>query len=300
VSGASTGGGTVHDDLGIFARTFPRDTAGQVARAVQQAGFGLVQLNLSSFGLPTIPPGEVLAGLDLAGIRSAFADFGVSIWGVSVTYNMIDPDAGRRARATAQARAFIERIPELGAGVATLCTGTRDPSDIWRGHPDNAREGSWTDLRASLAELLPAARTAGIRLGIEPEPANVVSGAVAARRLLHELGGDAGLVGIVLDPANLVQVPTAHQQRDILTAAFTGLADDIVCLHAKDVTEAGYAAAGHGLLDYELIFGLRATLPRPVPVIVQDVSEADSIRVREMLAGLLRRHPWAPDPAGPA
>ena len=292
-------GGRTDRDLGIFARTFRRDTAAQVARAVRQAGFSLIQLNLSSFGLPTIPPGDVLAGLDLPGIRGAFADCGIGIWGVSVTYNMIDPDAGRRARVTAQARAFIERIPELGAQVATLCTGTRDRTDIWRGHPDNARESSWSDLRASLAELLPAARTAGIRLGIEPEPANVVSGAVAARRLLHELGGDAGLVGIVLDPANLVQVPTAHQQRGILTAAFTGLADDIIGLHAKDVAEAGYAAAGRGLLDYELIFRLRATLPRPVPVIVQDASEADSIRVREMLAGLLRRHPWPPDRGGP-
>jgi sugar phosphate isomerase/epimerase len=287
-------------DLGIFARTFRRDTAAQVARAVQQAGFGLIQLNLGSFGLPTIPPGEVLAGLDLPGIRGAFTDCGISIWGVSVTYNMIDPDAGRRARATAQARAFIERIPELGAQVATLCTGTRDPSDIWRGHPDNAHEDSWSDLRASLAELLPAARMAGIRLGIEPEPANVVSSAVAARRLLHELGGDAGLAGIVLDPANLIQVRTARQQRDILTAAFTSLADDIVGLHAKDVTEAGYAAAGRGLLDYELIFSLRATLARPVPVIVQDASEADSIRVREMLAGLLQRYPGPVVPGGPA
>ena len=296
----SAGEAAVRDDLGVFARTFPRDTAAQVAEAVQQAGFGLVQLNLNSFGLPTIPSGEVLAGLDLAGIRAAFADRGISIWAVSVTYNMIDPDAGRRARDTAQARAFIGRIPELGAQVATLCTGTRDRSDIWRGHPDNARESSWADLRASLAELLPAARAAGIRLGVEPEPANVVTSAVAARRLLHELGGDAGLVGIVLDPANLVQVPTAHQQRDILTAAFTSLADDIVGLHAKDVTETGYAAAGRGLLDYELIFSLRATLPGPVPVIVQDASETDSVRVREMLAGLLRRHPGPPGPGGPA
>jgi sugar phosphate isomerase/epimerase len=128
----------------------------------------------------------------------------------------------------------------------------------------------------------------------------VVSSAVAARRLLHELGADAGLVGIVLDPANLVQAPTAHQQRDILTAAFTSLADNVVGLHAKDVTEAGYAAAGCGLLDYELIFSLRAALPRPVPVIVQDASEADSVRVREMLAGLLRRHPWPPDSGRPA
>lgn len=287
-------------DLGIFARTFRRETAAQVALAVQQAGFGLVQLNLSSFGLPTIPSGEVLAGLDLPGIRGVFADHGIKIWGVSLTYNMIDPDAGRRARDTAQARAFIGRIPELGAQVATLCTGTRDPADIWSGHPDNARDSAWRDLRASLAELLPAAQTAGLRLGIEPESANVISSAGAARRLLDELGGDAALVGIVLDPANLVQPATANQQRDILTGAFTDLADEIVVLHAKDVVESGYAAAGAGLLDYELIFGLRAALPRPVPVIVQDATEADSLRVREMLAGLLRRHPGPRDPGGPA
>ncbi len=281
-------------DLGIFARTFRRDTAEQVAQAVGQAGYRLVQLNLSSFGLPTIPAGPALAGLDLPGICRTFAGHGIGIWGVSLTYNMIDPDPARRARATAQATAFIERIPELGAQVATLCTGTRDASDMWRGHPDNARPSAWADLRATLAELLPAARAAGIRLGVEPEMANVVSGAAAARRLLGELGGDSALVGIVLDPANLVEPSTAPAQHRILAGAFDDLAEDIVCLHAKDVADSGYAAAGTGLLDYELILGLRAGLPRPVPVIVQDASESDSIRVRGLLSELLRRHPWAP------
>jgi sugar phosphate isomerase/epimerase len=279
-------------DLGIFARTFPRDTAAQVARAVQQAGYGLVQLNLSSFGLPTIPADATLAGLDLPGIRAAFADHGIGIWGVSLTYNMIDPAAERRDQTTAQARAFIERIPELGARFATLCTGTRDGSNMWRGHPDNSGPGAWRDLRATLAELLPAARAAGIRLGIEPEGANVVSSAAAATRLLRELGGDAALVGIVRDPANLVPVAAADRQAQILAGAFDDLAEHIVCLHAKDVVESGYAAAGVGLLDYELIFGLRTALPRRVPVIVQDASEADSIRVRSMLADLLRRYQW--------
>jgi sugar phosphate isomerase/epimerase len=284
--------GDLSSGLGIFARTFRRDTAAQVAQAVHEAGFGVVQLNLNSFGLPTIPAGSTLAGLDLPGIRAAFTDRGIGIWGVSLTYNMIDPQVERRQRTTAQARAFIERIPELGARFATLCTGTRDPSSIWRGHQDNSRESSWSDLRATLAELLPAARAAGIRLGVEPESANVICDAAAASRLLRELGGDSALVGIVLDPANLVQVSTAHRQDQILAGAFGELAPNIVCLHAKDVVESGYAAAGVGLLDYQLIFRLRAALPRPVPVIVQDASEGDSIRVRDMLAALLRRHPW--------
>jgi sugar phosphate isomerase/epimerase len=278
--------------LGIFARTFRRASAAEVAQAVQRAGFRLVQLNLTSFGQPTIPAGPALAGLDLAGIGGVFADHGVGIWGVSLTYNMIDPDAGRRQRATAQARAFLERIPELGARFATLCTGTRDPANIWRGHPDNASPAAWSDLRATLAELLPAARSAGLRLGVEPEGANVVSDAAAAARLLGELGADAALIGIVLDPANLVQVSTAPRQGQILAGAFGALGEHTVGLHAKDVVASGYAAAGTGLLDYELIFGLRAALPRAVPVIVQDTTEDDAGRVRDLLADLLRRHPW--------
>jgi hypothetical protein len=58
-------------------------------------------------------------------------------------------------------------------------------------------------------------------------------------------------------------------------------------MHAKDVVSSGYAAAGLGLLDYELIVELRARLSRPVPVIVQDATEDDSVRVRELLESLV-------------
>ena len=151
---------------------------------------------------------------------------------------------------------------------------------------------AWEDLRSTLDGLLPAARDAGIRLGVEPEGANVVTGAAAARRLLDELGPDDMLTGIVLDPANLIEVSTAPRQHQILTEAFRLLAGQIVCLHAKDVSRTGPAAAGTGLLDYRLIFKLRAGLPRPVPVIVQDAGETDTGRVRTMLTGLMRDYPW--------
>jgi sugar phosphate isomerase/epimerase len=289
----SSGTVSSQPDLGIFARVFRRTSPAEVAQAVAAAGFGQVQLNLSSFGQPTIPGPDELARLDLDGIRAAFAEQGIGIWGVSLTFNLIDPDAGRRAAAISRARAFLARIPELGADFATICTGTRDPADMWRAHPGNDRPDAWADLRAGLDQLLPAAGAAGIRLGIEPEQANVVSSAAAARRLLDELGPDAGLTGIVLDPANLVQVATAADQDRILTGAFDQLADEVVCLHAKDVVESGYAAAGVGLLDYDLIFRLRAGLPRPVPVIVQDVTEADAPRVRELLTRMGQAYPRA-------
>lgn len=280
------------DRLGVFARSFPRESAAAVADAVVAAGYETVQLNLSAVGLPTIPADP--DAVDLAGIAAAFADRGVGVWGVSVTYNAIDPDPDRRRELTARAARFLARVPELGAGFATLCTGTRDPENMWRRHPDNDTPAAWRDLRSTVDVLLAAAADAGIRLGVEPEGANVVADAGRAARLLAELGPDAGLVGIVLDPANLVTPEQAADQRAILTAAADTLAGSVVCLHAKDVTPAGYAAAGDGLLDYELILSLRAGLPAPVPVVVQDVTEADARRVRDFLAAGLARHPWTP------
>ena len=262
--------------LGIFARVFRRPSADEVALAVAAAGFDLVQLNLNSFGLPTIPDVDAV---DFASIRGSFDRSGVAIWGLSATYNMIAPDRAKRATSTRAATALIARAPELGATAVTLCTGTRDPDDIWRAHPDNADPSAWRDMRATLDELLPAAAAAGVRLGIEPEGANVVRDAHAAARLLAELGAEAAHVGIVLDPANLLTQATIGRQRDILTTAVDLLGEFVICLHAKDVVTSGYAAAGSGDLDYGLVFELAGRLPHRVPTIIQDATEDDVPRV---------------------
>ena len=275
--------GTGRRDLGIFARTFPRSSAGEVATAVSAAGYGLVQLNLSAVGLPTLPAPAEHGQLDFGPVRQAFDERGIGIWGLSASYNMIHPDPAVRAAQTEAAVALIGRAPELGATAVTLCTGSRDPDNMWRRHPGNDEPAAWQDLRATLDRLLPAAAAAGVRLGIEPEPGNVVADARRARRLLDELGGDAGLTGIILDPANLVTVATAGQQGPILAEAASLLAGSIFCVHAKDVVESGYAAAGTGLLDYQLVFRLLAGIPADAPLIVQDAAEDDVARVRDFL-----------------
>jgi sugar phosphate isomerase/epimerase len=276
-------GGSGRHDLGIFARTFPRDSPGEVAAAVAAAGFGLIQLNLSSVGLPTLPAAADQGELNFAAIRQAFDDRGIGTWGLSASYNMIHPDPAVRAAQTEAAAALIGRAPELGVTAVTLCTGSRNPDNMWQRHPGNDEPAAWRDLRATFGQLLPAAAAAGVRLGVEPEPGNVISSAARARRLLDELGGDAGLIGIILDPANLVTVATAGQQAAILEEAAELLAGSIFCVHAKDVVESGYAAAGTGLLDYDLVFRLLAGLPAQTPLIVQDAAEDDVARVRDFL-----------------
>ncbi len=280
-------------DLGIFARIFTRPAAPDVAAAVAGAGFGITQLNLSAVGLPTLPPADLDVGFGAIG--AAFAAQRVTIWGLSATYNVIHPDPSVRHQGTARAKALISRAAELGAGVVTLCTGSRDGDDMWRAHPDNLAEEAWRDMRASLDQLLAAAERAGVASASSPSRGTSSPAPTGRVRLLAELGPDSGLVGIVLDPANLVSPSTLADQDRVLRAAFADLGEHTVALHAKDVVPDGaYAAAGRGGLDYDLVFALHARLPRPVPVIIQDATEADVPRTR---AFLLERAGLAAGPA---
>jgi sugar phosphate isomerase/epimerase len=277
--GGHGGIGGLAERLGIFARTFPRQTPEEVAGAVARAGYALAHWNFAAVGRSTLA-GDV-GRAEVAAVRRAFDRAGVAIPSVSATFNLIHPDPERRAAQTEQAVRLIGLVPELGAEVVTLCSGTRDPDDMWRAHPQNLAEDAWTDLRRTLEVLLAPAGEAGVRLGIEPEPGNVVRDARTAARLLGELGHDAP-VGIVLDPANLLSPETVWRQSEILAEAVDLLGPRVVGIQAKDVAAAGTAAAGSGLLDYPSVLRLLARLP-PVPLIVQDASEDDAARVGDDL-----------------
>jgi sugar phosphate isomerase/epimerase len=262
--------------LGIFARTFRRARAEEVAEAVRAAGYSLGHWNFAAIGLPTLAGGVEPRVFDR--VRAAFEAAQLRIPSVSGTFNAIHPDPDRRAEQTRHAERLIRLAPLLGARVVTLCTGTRDPGNMWRGHPDNTTASAWRDLRASLEPLLAAAAGARIVLGVEPEAGNVVRDAATAARLLAELG-DTAPVGIVFDPANLLTPGTVSQQERILTEAVDLLGPRIVGVHAKDVVDGGYAAAGAGSMNYQLVLQLFDRIAQ-VPVIVQDAAEHDAARVR--------------------
>jgi sugar phosphate isomerase/epimerase len=233
--------------LGIFARTFRRETPQEVAAAVTQAGYPLAHWNFAAIGRPTL--GGDVCQAQVAAVRGAFDGAGVAIPSVSATFNLIHPDTALRAAQTAQAVRLIGLVPELGAEVVTLCSGTRDPGDMWRAHPGNLAGDAWSDLRRTLDDLLGAAGDAGVRLGIEPEPGNVVGDASRAARLLDELGPDAP-VGIVLDPANLLSPESVPRQSEVLAQAVALLGPAVIGVQAKDVAASGASAPGAGLLDY--------------------------------------------------
>jgi len=236
--------------IGIMARTFVRPTIEATLDAVADHGIRSVQFNLSCAGLPDLPDH---LDPDLCDrIRQGMAARGIAMSALSGTFNMIDPDRRRREEGLRRLGELVKACARLGASVVTLCTGTRDPENMWRRHPGNDAPEAWEDLVASMRQAVEIAEETGVTLAFEPEVSNVVDSARKARRLLDEIGSPR--LKVVMDGANIFHKGELPRMREILDEAFALLGPDIALAHAKDLDrdgEAGHLAAGTGLLDYD-------------------------------------------------
>ncbi len=235
--------------IGIFAKTFVRQTLGATLDAVAAHGIRAVQFNLSCAGLPTLP--DALAAATCDAIHAAHAERSLTMAAISGTFNMIHPDPQVRSDGLRRLGVLAASCTRLGAPLITLCTGSRDTGNMWRRHPDNDSPEAWRDLLESMEVALIGAERCSVHLGVEPEVANVIDSARKARRLLDELRSP--WLKIVMDGANLFHAGELARQRAVLDEAFDLLGGDIALAHAKDLRAdgaAGDAAAGTGLLDY--------------------------------------------------
>jgi len=245
--------------LGIFAKTFARPSLEEVFDALVQYGLETFQFNFACAGLPSLPE-AVEPGL-WRRIRAAGETRGLVMAGVSATFNMIHPDLAQRREGLRRLGMVIDGCSELGTSLVSLCTGTRDPGNMWRAHPDNEQPEAWRDLLASLTAVLPQAEARGVILAVEPETGNVVNSALRARSLLDEL--KSASLRIILDPANLVHPGHRPRMREIMDEALDVLGDDLVMAHAKELGEDDHpaepsVALGEGVLDWDYYLnGLR-------------------------------------------
>jgi sugar phosphate isomerase/epimerase len=276
--------------LGIFAKTFPGVTAEAVLAAARDAGYGCVQFNLACCGLPPMP--DALPPGTAAAIQAASTETGVAIAALSGTYNMIHPDPAVRARGLRRLALLLSEARAMGTSLVTLCTGTRDPEDQWRRHPDNDTPGAWADVVTEMEKAAALAERFEVDLGIEPEHANVVSTAERAARLLREVPSKR--LRIVLDPANLIEDAaveprpggTRRVQQAVFAEACDLLADRIAMAHAKDRDAAGeVVAAGTGIIDFDAFFAHLAQAGFAGPVVTHGLAAADAASVARFLRG---------------
>jgi sugar phosphate isomerase/epimerase len=119
---------------------------------------------------------------------------------------------------------------------------------MWKFHPENQSAAAWADLRSELDFALSLAHESRIRLAIEPEPANIIRDAKAARRILDEVASP--YLGIALDAANLLSPQTLGKQYEVITEAASLLGSTLLLAHAKDIDAAGHVVApGEGAVD---------------------------------------------------
>jgi sugar phosphate isomerase/epimerase len=260
--------------LGIFAKTFPRPTFAETLDAVAAHGLRCIHFNFTSVGLPTMP--ERVEPQVIAEVREACAARGIGVAGVSGTFNLIDPDVSSRRERLARLPALARATRELDCELITLCTGTRDPEDMWRAHRDNTSPAAWRDLLQGMERAIAVAEQHGIVLGVEPEMGNVVNSARQARRLLDEL--HSSRVKIVIDPANLFQAGQTGRIRETMEEAFQLLGTDIVMVHAKELAPngaAGNLAPGRGVIDWNYYFGVLARMDFRGAMILHGLAETD-------------------------
>jgi sugar phosphate isomerase/epimerase len=221
-------------------------------------------------------------------IRAALTSRQVTMVGVSGTYNMIHPDSAQRAEGLRRLGVLAAACRPMGTSLITLCTGTRDPDNQWRFHPDNATPAAWHDLTTELAKALALAETYDLTLGIEPELSNVVDSAAKAQTLLNEMQSER--LKVVIDPANLFPAGTLPQQHQILDEAFDRLGPDIVVAHAKDIAQDGRAgdlAAGTGQLDFAYYVSKLRHLGFSGPLVMHGLAPRQVPQTVKFLEGLL-------------
>jgi sugar phosphate isomerase/epimerase len=263
--------------LGIFARTFSGPSLGETLDAVVDSGLRTMQFNMALAGGPSMP--DAIPAERAASIRTEATTRGLRMAAVSGTYNMAHPDATVRRDGQRRLAELIRAAPGLGTRVVTLCTGSRDATDMWRRHRDNRTPQAWRDMLASVEEALALAEAHAVTLAFEPEHNNVVESAAAGRRLLDE--ARSAHLKVVIDAANLFSGDDLDHQGDTLREAFELLGDDIVMAHAKDVrTDGAIVAAGRGALDYDLYVALLGQAA-DVPLILHGLVEGE---VRESIA----------------
>lgn len=261
--------------LGIFARTFPRTNFEQSLDAALAHGFEGVQFNMALAGIPTLPNEPISDDL-VRRIRDALEDRGLAMFAVSGTFNIIHPDPAVREAGFVGLEHLASRARGMGTTLITLCTGTLDPDDMWRAHPDNGTEAAWSLMRSGIDRAVEIAARHDVWLGIEPERANVVDSAARAKRLLDQVGSER--IGIVLDPANLLHATTLPRMREIIREAADLIGDRLILAHAKEIGRdgrLGEMGLGKGVLDLDAYFRALESVEYDGPMILHGCPESE-------------------------
>ncbi len=277
--------------FGIFTQYFPYPVR-EAARRIRALGFDCVQLNLQ-FSDWRFEPGAT-SRADCRRIRDAIDDERLAVAAIAGYVNLAAPDPQRRRRNLDRVKAILSHARDLGSPLVATETGSRHPDDDWAPHPENADPAVFDALAETVAALAAFARDEGAVLLLEPTVGNVIDTAARACALLDRVGGEG--VGLVADPANLIDGDNIDRAPGVLEGSFDLLRGRVRLAHAKDFRRVDgearerhhhatdpalyggveYPAPGLGDLDCRRYLAWLAEDCPDVPVIIEHTAEADA------------------------
>jgi sugar phosphate isomerase/epimerase len=271
-------------DIGIFAKTFKRPSLEEVCDAISIYGFTCTQFNMSCAGLESLP--EEIPALLASRIRQKLELRNIKMSAVSGTFNMIHPDIKIRQKGVEAISVLATSCRLMGTNVITLCTGSRDPANMWQAHPDNNSLQAWKDLLYTLEQLLPIAEDNQVILAFEPELGNVINSARKGKKLLETLKSKN--LRVVFDPANLFEKGSVSAFEDKITEGIDLLGEFLIMAHAKDrLANGAFTPAGYGILPYEHFLDELKRINFRGDLVLHGLEEGDAANCRNFLAHLL-------------
>jgi sugar phosphate isomerase/epimerase len=273
-------------EFGVRGHDFGRMAPGELARKIGQAGFTCLQL----------APAKALAGYPGAGdpeaerafARAAAADFranGIKVAVLGCYVEALDPDP----RVALEERERFSRAIGLCADYGSALVATETGRGTAAGYAALARAAErWAR----------EAEAAGVSIAIEPVFGHTVSEPRLARRLLDDIGSKS--LGIIYDPANLVDPSSPGEQGRLFGLALELLGERVMAVHAKDLLFSGgrktAAEPGSGGLDWDSALRDIASLPLRPPILIEDLRPDRLAAARSFLQPLVEQ----PRARGPA
>lgn len=199
----------------------------------------------------------------------------ISILGAYVNIASFDDNVRNQA-----IKDYIHHL-ELARDFGATVVGTETGNVAEHGGHDaqNWTETGYQRIRAAVMQMVEAAETLGVLVGIEPCLNAPLYTWQLAKRLLSEV--QSPNLKIILDAANLMSPDNYRDQVKITNQALNALSDDIVAFHLKDFVvennEIKIVPVGTGLMDYtDLLKFVKYQKPL-LPASLEEVKEKDLV-----------------------
>lgn len=241
--------------LGIFSPEVNAENIPELFEKIQGYGFSEVQFDFLSVCDEEMP--EEIPDSMIESIRICAAKNNVDIVAVNGTFNMAHPDIDIRINGLKRLQTIIEASNKLSCKLITLCTGSRNRTNMWVPHQDNETLEAWRDMVLVMEQALEIAEKYDVTLGLETEASNIVNTPAKARKLIDEM--ESSRLKVIMDCANLFRAGMAKKElvRPVIKEAFDLLGNDVVLAHGKDLLETPgieFTGAGKGIIDFDYFF----------------------------------------------